>query len=244
MLFLLVAFLILVKCVFSARDPMQFQALDISRGNQIEDITPITLQKYPVIFIDDDSSVIVSRFLYHSQFDPRFLSEIKAVFDPKMLKERAKGNKQYIQMRYTQPSEGARVVKTAPLAGCFDNSFSDTNSLVTRTFARSASIEGNLDLSSTVLGYDVDVHAKTGITSLLEEKTICMVPPRSRLQIAVTSIKDIMHLHEQRILTINKSDPENLTIEFSEWTDIDGPTDFELVMQSIGCVTDEEFLSC
>lgn len=230
--------------VFAAGDPLQLQSLDVHRVSNVEDLTPEDLKSYSVIFVKNETSLILSKFLHERANDPTFFQELRTVFNAQKLKDKVHRNKQYVQTHYSRNEQPKNTTEKFPLDGCFDNTHSDTTSLISRSYEKTMLRQGSLNLLASLMGFEFDAGSNAGFVDVFEEKIICNVKAGQKLQLQTSLIRKKMRLHRQRTITIHSRAMGSSEIEFSDWGEIDGPNELELVMRSIACVTDEEFLQC
>ncbi|KAM9919008.1 hypothetical protein OXX59_008252 [Metschnikowia pulcherrima] len=244
MLFLLLACLYCLSFAFASGDPLQLQSLDVHRVWKVDDIIPSELSSFNVIFVKNETSIILSSFLNEKSRDPHFFQELKSFFDPKKLRDKFERNSEYVQTQYSRDFSGSNVTETFPIDGCFDNTLSETVSLVTRSYEKTQQRQGALNLLASLLGVELDAGTNAGRTDVFEEKIVCSVGPGLKLQLQATVVKKKMRLHRQRSIFLHLSLLGVSSLMYSDWREVDGPVELELSMKSLACVTNETYLRC
>lgn len=238
------AWLLLLPFALSMTDPLQLQSIDLHRLHNVDELTSDLLKTYPVIFIKNDTSIILTSFLQEKARDPTFLQELKSIFDPKKLKEKFENSKEFVQTLYSRDSNEKNKIEIFPIDGCFDNTLSDTTSLVARSYETTVLLQGALNLIATLLGFDLDAGSIARFADITEEKVTCSVKPGEKVQLHASIIRKKMRLHRQRKVTIDYETSPDGIIEYSDWEEIEGPTELELMMRSMSCVSDPKYLQC
>ncbi|OBA19966.1 hypothetical protein METBIDRAFT_12994 [Metschnikowia bicuspidata var. bicuspidata NRRL YB-4993] len=244
MLFFSPALLLWLALALGAENRLQVQPLDMHHISSVDDLVPDDFGKHSVIFVKNESSVILPKFLHEKAHDPTFFQELTAIFNPKRLKDRIYHSKHYVQTQFSRQNLPANASEDFPLDGCFDNSLSETTSLVARSYEKTTLRQGSLNLFASLLGVEVDAGSNAGFTDISEEKIMCTVNPGRKLQLETNLLHKEMKLHRERNITIHAGSSGAPLLNFSEWKNVKGPNELEITIRTLSCVTDSQKIQC
>lgn len=199
----------------------------------MSDVTPSLLRDHGLVYVKEDNSVIVADFYYAMAEDPNFEAQMDWVHN--------KTGSVYIQTEFAPDPVDTTTSEWEPIAGCYDNSHSDTVTTITRAYHGAYGSLYGPHIYFSVLGNAATESVRGAYSHIVTEQIACDVEPGDTLQLQRQT--ETVCLHVVRTRTIERTRRVFAQkLDYGEWQDEDETICF--ANHKLACVTDAALLQC